>query len=130
MFPIYTGFRGGKGVATLLGLLIGLNPLAALVSMMVFIIVFFVSKYVSLGSILASLKASFSSIFGILEDKNVNSSLEIFSIFVPILTLITHQKNIERLIRGEENKSNFGKKINIKLWTILMNFLLTKKRRM
>ena len=40
----------------------------------------------------------------------VNSSLEMFAIFVPILTLITHQKNIERLIRGEENKAKFGKK--------------------
>ena len=45
-----------------------------------------------------------------LENTDVNSSLEIFSIFVPILTLITHQKNIERLIRGEENKTKFGKK--------------------
>ena len=109
LFPIYTGFRGGKGVATLLGLLIGLNPLAALSSITVFVIVFFVSKYVSLGSILASIAFPLV-VFFVLQDKDVNSSLEIFSIFVPILTLITHQKNIERLIRGEENKSNFGKK--------------------
>ena len=109
LFPIYTGFRGGKGVATLLGLLIGLNPLAALASMFVFIIVFFVSKYVSLGSIIASIAFPLV-VFFVLHEKNVNSSLAIFSIFVPILTLITHQKNIERLIRGEENKANFGKK--------------------
>lgn len=109
LFPIYTGFRGGKGVATLLGLLIGLNPLAALSSITVFVIVFFVSKYVSLGSILASIAFPLV-VFFVLQDKDVNSSLEIFSIFVPILTLITHQKNIERLIRGEENKANFGKK--------------------
>jgi len=108
LFPIYTGFRGGKGIATLLGLLIGLNPLAALASILVFAVVFFVSKYVSLGSILASL-AFPVVVFFILEDKDVNSSLEIFSIFVPFLTLITHQKNIERLIRGEENKAKFGK---------------------
>lgn len=108
LFPIYTGFRGGKGIATLLGLLIGLNPLAALASILVFTIVFFVSKYVSLGSLLASL-AFPVVVFFILEDKDVNSSLEIFSIFVPFLTLITHQKNIERLIRGEENKAKFGK---------------------
>ena len=63
----------------------------------------------SLGSILASL-AFPVVVFFILEDKDVNSSLEIFSIFVPFLTLITHQKNIERLIRGEENKAKFGKK--------------------
>ena len=109
LFPIYTGFRGGKGVATLLGLLIGLNPLAAISSITVFVIVFFVSKYVSLGSILASMAFPLV-VFFVLQDKDVNSSLEIFSIFVPILTLITHQENIERLIRGEENKANFGKK--------------------
>ena len=109
LFPIYTGFRGGKGVATLLGLLIGLNPLAALSSITVFVIVFFVSKYVSLGSILASIAFPLV-VFFVLQDKDVNSSLEIFSIFVPILTLITHQKNIERLIRGEENKTKFREK--------------------
>lgn len=109
LFPIYTGFRGGKGVATLLGLLIGLNPLAALSSVTVFVIVFFVSKYVSLGSILASIAFPLV-VFFVLSDKDVNSSLAIFSIFVPILTLITHQKNIERLIRGEENKAKFVKK--------------------
>ena len=109
LFPIYTGFRGGKGIATLLGLLIGLNAIAAIVAIVVFIIVFLISKYVSLGSIIASLAFPFV-VFIILDEKDVNASLELFSIFVPILTLITHQKNIERLIRGEENKVKFDKK--------------------
>ena len=109
LFPLYTGFRGGKGIATLLGLLIGLNPIAAISSIVVFIIVFLISKYVSLGSILASV-AFPVVVFMVLDEKDVNSSLELFSVFVPILTLITHQKNIERLIRGEENKVKFDKK--------------------
>ena len=109
LFPIYTGFRGGKGIATLLGLLIGLNAIAAIASIGVFVIVFLISKYVSLGSILASLAFPFV-VFVILDAKDVNASLELFSVFVPILTLITHQKNIERLIRGEENKVKFDKK--------------------
>jgi len=109
LFPIYTGFRGGKGIATLLGLLIGLNAIAAIVAIVVFVIVFLISKYVSLGSILASLAFPFV-VFVILDEKDVNASLELFSVFVPILTLITHQKNIERLIRGEENKVKFDKK--------------------
>ena len=109
LFPIYTGFRGGKGIATLLGLLIGLNPIAAISSIVVFVIVFLISKYVSLGSILASV-AFPVVVFIFLDAKDVNSSLELFSVFVPILTLITHQKNIERLIRGEENKVKFDKK--------------------
>jgi glycerol-3-phosphate acyltransferase PlsY len=108
LFPIYAGFRGGKGIATLLGLLIGLNPIAAISSIVVFIIVFLISKYVSLGSIIASL--AFPVVVFLLDEKDMNSSLELFSVFVPILTLITHQKNIERLIRGEENKVKFDKK--------------------
>ena len=109
LFPIYTGFRGGKGIATLLGLLIGLNPTAAIASIVVFIIVFLISKYVSLGSILASVAFPLV-VFVVLDERDVNTSLELFSVFVPILTLITHQKNIERLIRGEENKVKFDKK--------------------
>ena len=107
LFPIYTGFRGGKGIATMLGLLIGLQPLAALFSFIVFVVVFLISKYVSLGSIIASF--SFS-IFVILVLGSINPSLNLFAIFVPILSLITHQKNIERLVRGEETKIKFGKK--------------------
>ena len=109
LFPVYTGFRGGKGIATLLGLLVGLNPIAAITSIVVFIIVFLISKYVSLASILASV-AFPVVVFFILDQKDVNSSLELFSVFVPILALITHQKNIERLLRGEETKVKFDKK--------------------
>ena len=109
LFPIFTGFRGGKGIATLLGILIGLNFTAALFSLLIFVFVFVISKYVSLASILASMTFPVV-VFQILKESEVNSSLEMFAIFVPILTLITHQKNIERLIRGEENKAKFGEK--------------------
>ena len=107
LFPIYTGFRGGKGIATLLGLLIGLHAVAALYSILVFVIVFITSKYVSLGSIIASV--SFP-VLVILILGSTNVSLNLFAFFVPILSLITHQKNIERLLRGEETKVKFGKK--------------------
>ena len=107
LFPIYTGFRGGKGIATMLGLLIGLHPLAALFSFIVFIVVFLISRYVSLGSIVASFVFPILIIF-IFEPSTV--SLNLFAIFVPILSLITHQKNIERLARGEETKIKFGTK--------------------
>jgi len=107
LFPIYTGFRGGKGIATLLGLLIGLHAVAALYSILVFVIVFITSKYVSFGSIISSI--SFS-LFFILILGSTNVSLNLFAFFVPILSLITHQKNIERLLRGEETKVKFGTK--------------------
>ncbi len=107
LFPVYTGFRGGKGIATMLGLLIGLQPLAALFSFFVFVFVFLISKYVSLASVIASFVFP---IFLFLILGSTNSSLNLFAIFVPILSLITHQKNIERLVRGEEAKIKFGKK--------------------
>ena len=109
LFPIYTGFRGGKGIATMLGFMIGIYWQAALLSALVFILTLLISKYVSLSSIIASLAFPFIVIV-ILGMNNTNSSLIIFSIFVPILSLITHQKNIERLIRQEENKAKFGNK--------------------
>jgi len=106
LFPVYTGFRGGKGIATLLGLLIGLHAVAALYSILVFVIVFLISKYVSLGSVIASVAFP---ILVILILGSTNVSLNLFAIFVPILSLITHQKNIERLLRGVETKVKFGK---------------------
>ena len=107
LFPVYTGFRGGKGIATMMGLLIGLHPLAAICCFGIFVVVFVLSRYVSLGSIIASI--SFPVIV-ILVLGSTNSSLNLFAVFVPILSLITHQKNIERLVRGEETKIKFGKK--------------------
>jgi|TARA_B110000914_G_scaffold219831_1_gene228991 glycerol-3-phosphate acyltransferase PlsY len=104
LFPIYTGFRGGKGIATLLGILIGIQPYAALLSFIVFLFVFIFSRYISLASIISSI--TFPIIIYFLSDSS-DVSLIIFSIFVPLLALITHQKNIERLLRGEEIKVKF-----------------------
>ena len=107
LFPVYTGFRGGKGIATMLGILIGLHPQAALFSLCVFVFVFLTAKYVSLGSMIASVAFPF---FVMVVLNSTNDSLNLFAIFVPILSLITHQRNIERLIRGEVTKIKFGKK--------------------
>tara|TARA_B100001250_G_scaffold181543_1_gene156222 strand:- start:9582 stop:10223 length:642 start_codon:yes stop_codon:yes gene_type:complete len=107
LFPIYTGFRGGKGMATMLGLLIAIEPYAALFSLSIFVITLLISRYVSFSSIVASLAFPLFVMFGL---QSTNESLNLFAIFVPILSLITHQKNIERLIRGEETKVKFDKK--------------------
>lgn len=107
LFPIYTGFRGGKGIATMLGILIALQPLAALFSISVFIIVLVFSRYISLSSMIASFAFPF---FVMIFLNSTNTSLNLFAIFVPILSLITHQKNIERLLRRKETKVKFGKK--------------------
>jgi len=108
LFPVYTGFRGGKGIATMLGLMLGIYWQAALCSTLVFVLSFLISKYVSLSSIVASIAFPIIVVF-VLPLQNANLSLILFSVFVPILSLITHQKNIERLLRREENKARFGK---------------------
>jgi len=107
LFPLFARFRGGKGVATILGLLLAIQPIVALFSLVIFIIVFFIFRYVSLASIIASI--SFT-IFIYIFSQVDNRSLEIFAIFVPLLTLITHSKNIKRLVQGEETKVKFEKK--------------------
>ena len=101
VFPVYVGFRGGKGVATLLGLMIGAFPQAALLSIGVFILILFLSKYVSLSSILAGFVFPIGVYF---FSEILISTMVIFSLFVPILLLATHQRNIERIFRGEESK--------------------------
>ena len=88
--------------------MIAMQPFAAILSIIIFLITFFLYRYVSLSSIVSSI--FFPLVIISLNDvSSINSSLLLFSIFVPILSLITHQKNIERLIRGEEIKSTFGK---------------------
>ena len=100
IFPVYVGFRGGKGVATMLGILIAVHPQAALICAGVFLLTFLTSGYVSLGSILSGL--TFPVI--IMVFYSTNSSINIFSLAVTILILVTHQRNIERLMKGEESK--------------------------
>tara|TARA_Y100001978_G_scaffold30142_1_gene25946 strand:+ start:1323 stop:1982 length:660 start_codon:yes stop_codon:yes gene_type:complete len=101
VFPVYIGFRGGKGVATLLGLMIGVFPQAALLSIGVFILILILSRYVSLSSILAGLVFPIGVYF---FSEVLISTMVIFSFFVPVLLLATHQRNIERIFRGEESK--------------------------
>ncbi|MFM7218496.1 MAG: glycerol-3-phosphate 1-O-acyltransferase PlsY [Bacteroidota bacterium] len=100
IFPLYAGFRGGKGVATMLGVLIGVHPQAALVCATVFLVTFSLTRYVSLSSMLAGV--TFPVV--IMVFYSTNSSINIFSLAVAILILVTHQRNIERLLAGEESR--------------------------
>ena len=101
VFPVFVGFRGGKGIATLLGIVFCVHPVAALTSLILFLLILFISRYVSLSSIIASL--GFPIYILAVENSQV-LSLNIFSLFISLLVVITHQKNIERLIRKEESK--------------------------
>jgi acyl phosphate:glycerol-3-phosphate acyltransferase len=106
LFPVFAGFRGGKGVATMLGIIIALHPMAALICLGVFFLVFLLTQYVSLSSMITGLCFPFVIM---LLFHNTVVSINIFAMFVSILILVTHQKNIERLIRGEESKINLLK---------------------
>ncbi len=108
LFPVFAEFRGGKGVATMLGIVLALNFPSALLAILVFLVVFILSGYVSLSSICAAL--SFP-IFVLAILKTDYPTMVIFSLMVSILMLITHQKNIERLLKKEESKMfSFKKK--------------------
>jgi glycerol-3-phosphate acyltransferase PlsY len=101
IFPIFAGFRGGKGVATLLGILCAVHIGAALICIAVFMVTIFLTQYVSLSSMLSALTFPISIMFIYHE---TIPGLNIFAMFVCVLVLITHQKNIERLLSGEEGK--------------------------
>jgi len=106
IFPIFAKFRGGKGVATLFGIIIALHGLAALCCVGIFVIVFYLSRIVSLSSMVAAL--SFP-IFVIFIFKTEYNSLIIFSLVISVLILITHKSNIQRIIKGEESKLKVNK---------------------
>lgn len=109
LFPIFAGFRGGKGVATLFGMVLAVHFPAAMVCVTVFLITLIISNYVSLSSILAGFSFPFSIVF--LFYTPVKSVL-LFSICICVLILVTHQKNIERLLKGRENKIYLFRKKN------------------
>ena len=101
IFPLYTGFRGGKGVATLLGMCLGFLTLPTLLAALVFILVFLISGYVSLGSMSAGV--SFP-VFVLAIFNYTALPITLFTLSIPVLLIVTHKKNIRRLIHKEENK--------------------------
>ncbi len=107
IFPIYIGFRGGKGIASLLGVIIAIHPEAATLSIGVFLITLLLSRYVSLSSIFAA--CAFPVLIYFYFEEH-NYSLIIFSIMVAVLVLFTHKKNIDRLFKNEESKVKILKK--------------------
>src|SRR3954470_6496320 len=102
IFPIWADFRGGKGVATLFGMVLGIQPNAALCCVGVFILVLFLTRWVSLSSILASIAFP---IFILVIFNEPEHLYRVFAIVVAMLVLVTHQKNIGRIINGSESKA-------------------------
>jgi glycerol-3-phosphate acyltransferase PlsY len=101
IFPIWAEFRGGKGVATLFGMVLGIQPNVALCCVGIFILVLFLTRWVSLSSILASIAFP---VFILVIFNEPEKLYRVFAITVAMLVLLTHQKNIGRLIKGNESK--------------------------
>ncbi len=102
LFPVFAHFKGGKGVATLLGMVLSIHPQAAVVCIAVFLLGMIATQYVSLSSMMATLAFPLlmvSKTFG-----HEPLSLSVFGFFVFGLVLFTHQKNIGRLWRGQESR--------------------------
>jgi acyl phosphate:glycerol-3-phosphate acyltransferase len=107
IFPLYTGFRGGKGVATFVGVILALYPLAFFIVLIWFVIVFILTRYVSLGSVSGAIIFPFIVVF-ILNEQNI--ALIVLSIIIAVFIPLTHHKNIKRLLKGTENKLYFNRK--------------------
>jgi acyl phosphate:glycerol-3-phosphate acyltransferase len=101
IFPIWADFRGGKGVATLFGLVLGISPWTALSCVGIFMLVLYLTRFVSLSSILASIAFP---IFILVIFNVENPAYRVFAIAVALMVLLTHQKNIGRILKGSESK--------------------------
>ena len=101
IFPVFAGFRGGKGVATILGIVICILPVSCALSLIVFLVVLFSTRIVSLSSMIGGI--SFPLMLNLVMG-NTNPILTGFSIVVAVLLVITHRKNILRLLKKQESK--------------------------
>lgn len=101
IFPVFAGFKGGKGVASITGIVIALFPATFFIVMGIFTLILLLSGYVSLASILSAITFPFIAIFVIRVD---HPALMVFSILVGLVVPLMHRKNIKRLLNGTESK--------------------------
>lgn len=101
VFPLFAGFRGGKGVATTFGVLLALHPLLTLTCAGIFLVVLLASGYVSLGSMTA---VAMFPILNVTLFRSASVWLTVFAVIVAVAVIVTHAKNIKRLLRGEEKR--------------------------
>ena len=106
IFPVFENFNGGKGIATLFGMLIGIHYILAVACVALFIIVLLLTRYVSLSSILATISFPILTIYIFNRDEPLFIA---FGIAAAFMVVITHKKNIVRLLNGEETKANLFK---------------------
>ena len=107
LFPVFANFRGGKGIATLFGMILAIQPLVAVSLIVVFVFMLFLTRYVSLSSISASIAFPIM-IFFVFKEPEV--MYRVFALATAIMVVLTHHKNINRLLAGNENKVPLFKK--------------------
>ena len=109
MYPIYLGFKGGKGVSTGAGALVAITPYAVICGLIIWVATFKISKYVSLASIIAAISvAVLSIIFSFSNIYKLDCTLLYFIVFISFMAVLKHKANIKRLLNGTEN--SFKKK--------------------
>ncbi len=106
IFPLFAGFKGGKGIATLFGMILGIQWMVALCLVGVFLIMLVLTRYVSLSSITASIAFPLMLLFIF---KGQEPAYTLFAISTAALVILTHHKNINRLLNGRESKVNLKK---------------------
>ncbi len=105
VWPIFAGFKGGKGIATLLGMAIALNYQIAIVCIVAFVSIVWLTKYISVGSMSAAILAAILSFFFYTDNIVANC----FFCAIAIMVVYTHRANVKRLRAGNENKFAFKK---------------------
>jgi glycerol-3-phosphate acyltransferase PlsY len=115
IFPVFAGFKGGKGVATVAGVMTAIHPSAMAMALGVFVVTLLISHFVSLSSIIAALCFPFIVIvvFGNWLNVEETLTLKLFSVVVTVIILVTHRNNMKRLWRREESKIVFRKRPSI-----------------
>jgi len=101
LYPVFAGFKGGKGVATMLGIMLAIQWQASLVSIGVFLLVWLSTNYISLASMSGGL--AFLPAYLFLSEKQ-NTLMSVISVVIPLLLIYTHRRNIRKLLNGTENK--------------------------
>lgn len=107
IYPVFAQFKGGKGVATMLGVILGIHAVPAALALSVFVIVFLVTRFVSLGSLSAGI--AFPILVFILYP-DTDLYLKGFSIVLALILFFSHRGNIKRLLNGTENRISFSGK--------------------
>ncbi len=103
IWPLFAGFRGGKGVATTIGVLVGIAPVALAAALAVWLVLLFTSRIMSMASLAAAVVLPISTwIWESNPDGSVSSELLGFTMIICVLIFFTHRSNIRRLLRGEE----------------------------